>query len=327
VLDAVGFGPEAELIYEAMIGARPLSADDLSAATGLAAETVSGALAALEKSGLIGRAVGTPARYIAADPGLALDVLLLQREEEIKRARLRAGQLAQRFHQAAVPGDPTRLVEIITGRHAVQQRSRQLQRSARRDLRGFDKPPYAGDPVSVAEVKGDLAVVGRGGRARAIYDRSAVELPGRLANLEQGVAAGEEARVLAEVPTKLVLVDDTAAMIPLASPQGGVESSLVIHPSALLDALGALFETLWRIALPLELAAADAELIDHPDPGERHILALLTAGLPDHAISRQLGVSDRTYQRRIHNLMERLNVQTRFQLARQATRRGWLTDP
>lgn len=33
-----------------------------------------------------------------------------------------------------------------------------------------------------------------------------------------------------------------------------------------------------------------------------------------------------THQRRIRGLMESLNVQTRFQLARQAIRRGWLTD-
>jgi hypothetical protein len=37
-------------------------------------------------------------------------------------------------------------------------------------------------------------------------------------------------------------------------------------------------------------------------------------------------LSDRTYQRRMHDLMERLHAQTRFQLARQAARRNWLRD-
>jgi len=97
-----------------------------------------------------------------------------------------------------------------------------------------------------------------------------------------------------------------------------------VYQSALLEALSALFETLWQLSLPLELAATDPSLLDNPSAKERFILASMTAGLPDEAIARQLGLSDRTYQRRIHDLMERLHVQTRFQLARQAARRGWL---
>jgi DNA-binding NarL/FixJ family response regulator len=59
---------------------------------------------------------------------------------------------------------------------------------------------------------------------------------------------------------------------------------------------------------------------------ELRILTLLTAGLPDDVIARELGISERTYQRRVRAMMERVNAQTRFQLARQAARRGWLDD-
>jgi hypothetical protein len=44
-------------------------------------------------------------------------------------------------------------------------------------------------------------------------------------------------------------------------------------------------------------------------------------------IARELRLSERTYQRRVRGLMERVNAQTRFQLARQAARRGWLNEP
>jgi DNA-binding NarL/FixJ family response regulator len=53
---------------------------------------------------------------------------------------------------------------------------------------------------------------------------------------------------------------------------------------------------------------------------------LLTAGIPDDVIARELGLSERTYQRRVRGMMERLQVQTRFQLARQAALRGWFDD-
>ena len=159
---------------------------------------------------------------------------------------------------------------------------------------------------------------------RAIHERAVLQAPGYLASLKQGVAAGEQARVLPWLPMKLFLVDDRLGILPLQAAPTAIESSVVVHQSALLEALTALFETLWHLSLPPELAATNLSLLDNPSAEERLILASLTAGLPDEAIARQLGLSDRTYQRRIHDLMERLHAQTRFQLARQAARRGWL---
>ena len=322
MLDAIGIRPEAEGVYEALLGGQPAAFDGLMSATGLPRQRLRVALRTLEAHGLISRVSGSPTRYVVTDPGIALDVLLLEREQQIKRARVRAQELAERHHQAAAGRNPAELVEVVTGRQAVTQRVDQAQRSARREIRGFDKPPYAA-PID-STVDSQLEFVRGGGVLRAIHECAALEEPGYLARLEPGVAAGEQARVLPWLPMKLFLVDDRLAIVPLQAAPAAIESSVVVHQSALLEALSALFETLWQLALPLELAAADPSLLDNPSAEERLILASLTAGLPDEAIARQLGISDRTYQRRIHDLMERLHVQTRFQLARQAARRGWL---
>jgi DNA-binding NarL/FixJ family response regulator len=55
-----------------------------------------------------------------------------------------------------------------------------------------------------------------------------------------------------------------------------------------------------------------------------HLLSLLIAGLTDHAIAAQLGLSTRTVQRRIRVLLEMAGVQTRLQLVWHAAQRGWL---
>lgn len=59
---------------------------------------------------------------------------------------------------------------------------------------------------------------------------------------------------------------------------------------------------------------------------DRRLLTLLSAGLTDHAIARDLGVSERTVRRRITRLQAVLGGRTRFQLGVQAARRGWLVD-
>jgi DNA-binding CsgD family transcriptional regulator/sugar-specific transcriptional regulator TrmB len=325
VLDVVGVGADAGAVYETLLDGRPASIDDLVGATGLAPQRLQAALHTLKEHGLISQVSGSSARYAAADPGIALDVLLLEREEQIKRARIHAQELTERFHRAAARRDPAELVEVVTGRHAVLQRVEQAQRSARHQQRAFDKPPYANIPNAPDEPATDL--LRRGGIVRNIYERASIEIPGRLTDhIGVGVALGEQARMLPEVPVKLVLVDDRTAVIPLQAAPTAIESAVIVHQSALLEAISALFETLWQLAIPLELGSGDVGLPDRATAEESRILALLTAGLPDEAIARQLGLSDRTYQRRMRDLMERLHVQTRFQLARQAARRGWLDD-
>jgi DNA-binding CsgD family transcriptional regulator len=323
-LGVIGIGPGTERVYHALLSGRPATVNKLIETTGMTRYQVRAAVRVLTENRLAERLSGSPPSYVAADPGIALDVLLLVQEQEIKSARIRARELSDRYRIAAGKRDPTELVEIVSGNQASLDRVDQAQRAARHTLRCFDKPPYAGDPVTVNEIEAGL--LRRGGVAQTIYERAAVEFPGRLADLEAGVSLGEQARVLPALPTKLILVDDTLAILPLQAAPEAIESIVVVHKSALLEAIIALFDTLWDVAIPLQFPTADGAPRDQPSAQERRILALLTAGIPDDVIARELGLSERTYQRRVRGMMERLRVQTRFQLARQAGRRGWFDD-
>lgn len=326
VLDILGIDPEAEKTYESLMALGTATLSEVAALTGLPTTRTVAAVEALQDLGIVRQTGGSPPLYTAIDPGIALEVLLLHREEQVKQARARTMELSERFHRATAAHEPTRLVEIITGRQAVVERIDQIARSAHHEVRCFDTPPYAEDAIAANHSEHEL--VSRGGTVRVIYDRSAVEQPGRLAHLEAGVAWGEMARCLPQLPMKLLLIDDRIGAVPLQSSPSAIESTILVHPSGLLEGLSALFEALWQIALPLDIASTTRRRTPpaHPSHDERRILSLLTAGLSDEAAARQLNMSDRTYQRRIRGLMETLNVQTRFQLARQAIRRGWLAD-
>ena len=54
------------------------------------------------------------------------------------------------------------------------------------------------------------------------------------------------------------------------------------------------------------------------------MLALLLHGLTDQAIGGQLGMSQRTVQRRVRQLMERAGASSRFQLGHAVAHRQWL---
>jgi DNA-binding CsgD family transcriptional regulator len=286
----------------------------LASRSGLTRDTVTRTLSQLHRQGLATRLPGRLARYRAITPALALDVLVRQRAEQLDEVRRRIAQLTERFQTASRFDGGQEVVEIVHGDDAVHQRWLQLQRSARSVIRVFDKPPYI-DPGNPAEP----GMLNQGIAYRTVYDRAALDVPGKLAGIWEAYAAGEECRIAAEVPVKLFIADEQMALAPLRD-SADVDSAIVVHASALLSALVALFESVWARAIPLQdRALGPAESRSLPETQLR-LLDLLDAGLTDEAIARHLGIGYRTVQRRIRELMDVYGAQTRFQLGVQTSR-------
>lgn len=161
--------------------------------------------------------------------------------------------------------------------------------------------------------------VAQGRRCRGLYPlRMLREAPVVLA---ARAAAGEEVRLVAEVPVRMLLVDESQALLPepegRASEHDEVMRMLVRQPG-LVGLASVLFELLWQQGRPLH---------DHGREDDNrlrgYLLEQLAGGAQDEQIARRLGVSLRTVRRRIAELMTDLGVDTRFQAGVEATRRGW----
>jgi sugar-specific transcriptional regulator TrmB len=328
-LSAVGLSEAEELVYRAMLQAADVSPAQLADLTGVPPAQVRGALEGLRQKGFASRETGRRAHWTPTAPDVAIESAFHTRREELERARSSASRLLEDFSARAKLRDPIEVVEVILGREALLQRFAQLQQLASRDFRAFDSPPYAQPPkpedVGTPNVAEDAALK-HGVRYRVIYSRAAIEYPGMLAHIARYVAAGEEARVVPEVPMKLDIADQAMAMLPLSMDESRViEARLVIHQSPLLEALVAFFDMMWERAIPIAgieaLPGIDGSAEGSPHEEER-LLTLLAAGLKDEAIARQLGIGLRTLHRRISELMRSLGAETRYQAGLQVARRG-----
>jgi DNA-binding CsgD family transcriptional regulator len=290
-------------------------------------EPLDGTLASIVDKGLATALPGPVTRYTANSPGMALRALLREHEERLEAARRHLSLLEAVYQDRAARRDPATIVEVVTGRHAVRQRLVQIRRTVRTAVRCLDRPPYLDDDrdEGAAELlrRGSGRDAQAGGRAivyRTIYDRTSLDHPGALAAMERLIQAGQQARLLSEVPVKLYLADDRLALLPLA----GYDSAVVVHPSALLDALGKLFDALWQRALPPHTPTSRAaSRAGRRQPvrlanEQQRLITLLLSGLTDEAIARQLGVGYRTVQRRVADLMDSLGAHSRFQAGAQA---------
>lgn len=316
MLSGFGLTSGEEEAYLALVDMSSASAAELRARCRL---RVGRALASLEAKGLVSRLAGAPARYTAAPPELALELLARAREQELARARLSVAPLSERYRRTRGSAQPHEVIEVVTSRDGTVRRWEQLQRSARKQVRSFDRPPYLNPTWNPAEPE----MLAAGVTYRSVYDVSGFAVPGRPAAVRAMVEAGELARVARNVPVKMFIADDQLALLPLEV-NGSADSCLVIRASSLLDTLAALFELVWNQAVALhsdeEIPAPDTG----PDDDEATLLGLLAAGLTDAAIARHIGTHPRTVQRRVRDLLDHLGAGTRFQAGLQAARRGWL---
>ncbi|WES64849.1 hypothetical protein P0L94_01975 [Microbacter sp. GSS18] len=320
-LDVLGLGVVEHRVYEHLVRHRATPADRLAADLGLRSTDVGAAIAELTALGLVARDGVDAERLVAAPPDVALGALILQHEDRLRQAESEM-LLLERLYRDAGSGEAD-VVDVVRGTEAVRHRFNQLQRGARHEVLLFVK----GDAVAVdrdENVEEEVAIA-RGIRYRYILERARLEAPGVIDAAREAIESGLEVRVAGELPTRMLIVDRTVAMVPLAT--GGEDQSsgaLLLHAGGLVDLALSLFERTWASASHL-VAAGDGALDEvELDEEEREVLALLDAGLTDRAIGLRTGMSVRTVQRRVRDLMDRADVDTRLQLGVAAVRRGWL---
>ncbi|SEE25080.1 helix-turn-helix domain-containing protein [Jiangella alba] len=327
MLEGTGVTAAEEEAYRLLVRAGELDVAGLAARLpGVDAAAVAGGLAEL---GLVRRLPGGGERYAPNPPDVAFGPLLLHGQEALDRARSAVAELAEEHRATARRRDAGQLLEIVTGGEAIRERIRTVQLGTREELLWFCRAGHVAMPSEDNVEEYDM--LARGVSYRVLYERQLLEEPGMLDDLAKGIAAGEQARSAPSLPVRLAISDRSVAICPLVPRSDGSTepTAAIVRDSNLLTALIALFESYWASATPIQLS--DGVAVAGPGAGtgplsgdERFLLSLLVAGVTDKAIATRLGVSMRTVQRRIRDLMALASAETRMQLAWQVARRGWL---
>jgi sugar-specific transcriptional regulator TrmB len=325
MLDVLGLDAMEEGAYRRLVGLPSASAGELADAMQAQEAVLTNALSALEDKGLVARSTSQPGHYVASPPALAMGSLIVQREREIQRAQHELEALAEQYRATAADRTGVDTVDVVRGPRAVADRFAQIQRGASTEVLALVKSSVA--LVSAADNTDEEEALLRGVAYRVVLERAAFAKPGFLDSVAETMRIGEAVRVTDSLPVRLVIADRSLALLPLApTASDSGAGALLVHESGLLDALLYLFDLVWASAkevLPTESGVSELAA-DRIDGVDARILTLLLAGLTDHAIGGQLGMSLRTVQRRVSALMDRANVVTRFQLGHDAARRGWI---
>jgi sugar-specific transcriptional regulator TrmB len=316
MLDGMGVTQAEEQLYRALLRCEGLCIAEIAKKLGSSARAIAAPLRALESKGMVTHSPDRVPRYYAVPPDIAVEALIAksQLDEELRQRNARAAvaKLSAMGAAAEHAVSDERLVEILSP-EATAQMFAQMHRTARVEMISLTRRPML---ISNVDEPDHLLFqcLERGVRCRALIDADLLNMPGWLEHMRDNTAHGEECRIAASLPFKLIVADRRIAIIPLdlGRPDGPV---LLVRSSSLLDALCEVFELLWRNATPFP--SSDTEQAAHGRRRSMPLLSLLTSGLNDKAIELELGMSHRTLARRISELMEEFGAATRCQL-------GWL---
>jgi DNA-binding NarL/FixJ family response regulator len=139
--------------------------------------------------------------------------------------------------------------------------------------------------------------------------------------LRRMMAAGAQVRISgSELPHETIIIDQRIAIIAGGHTPAGREYTVTTSP-ALVTGVNDLFQVAWSAAADFgSYLSGDAPPL--LDDSARDVLRALGEGLTDEAASRRLGVSLRTYRRRVADLLMTLEAGSRFQAGLRAGELG-----
>ncbi|WP_247690760.1 DNA-binding response regulator [Streptomyces sp. B15] len=121
------------------------------------------------------------------------------------------------------------------------------------------------------------------------------------------------------LPHETILID--RRVVILAGQETPVGREYTVSTSrVLVDSVHSLFQAIWHTAV--DLGTYLRSDVPHLDMERRRILEALGSGLTDESAAKRLGVSLRTYRRRVAELMATLKADSRFQAGLRAGELG-----
>ncbi|MFG6199417.1 TrmB family transcriptional regulator [Nonomuraea sp. JJY05] len=260
-LEVVGISAFDERVYRGVLASPGITVQELVRRSGESAGRIQSSLSRLRAKGLVSRLWGRSPRWTATNPGAAIRSLVRGMQGELDRLTDTADELEAAFRTVGQGTDEGGQLEVLAGPEEQARWYVRLQQEAKEEVLTFDRPPYVLDYHNPLQT----GLLRSGVRYRTIYVPEAFDHAGALDEVGSLIKAGEEARVLPELPFKMAIVDRWRAVMPLQM-DPPLTRGVLITGSTMVMALVELFERMWREALPVR-AELWQESGDSPDLG------------------------------------------------------------
>ncbi|MGX8903841.1 LuxR C-terminal-related transcriptional regulator [Streptomyces netropsis] len=300
-------------VYEHAARTMSISPSELVRLTGRSQDDVANSVRILLRLRLLRPAQGDPAKLTVVSPDSAeLHVLMpaarkvAELQEALSHLRGEISALSDRYHDGVMHRLREESTEVVTGLGNLRACVDTLVANASRQL--LVSQPGGGQGALWEPAQRTQAALARGLQLRSLYQHTAQFSPATVAHVEQLTDLGAQVRTLGDQFGRAMVIDHDTAVIPLRGDPCGV---VIIRESSTVDFMASTFERLWGQATPFPAKLGRRQAVAASNAMKSDIVRLLITGEDDKAIARRMGMSVRTCQRHINEIMKRLGARNR----------------
>ncbi|MET9882243.1 helix-turn-helix transcriptional regulator [Streptomyces sp. NPDC006430] len=260
-------------------------------------------------------------RAAAARALAPLALLVRETHDEMDRLRGQLEALVPAYEAGTAHRDRNgsgRLeLEVVTDLGAVRGLIAELVAACEQEL--LTSQPGGGRPLETLEeaIGRDESLLTRGVRMRTIYQHTARYSRPTAAYVERVTALGAQVRTLGDGLMRMLVFDEHTGLMAVPDRDG---AALVVRQPAVVHFMTSAFERSWVAAEPFPTTVSPEAARSLSDELRQTIVRLLSEGLEDKVIARRLGMSERTCQRHIAEIIRAVGARSRFQA-------GYLLSP
>ncbi|MCK5052023.1 MAG: hypothetical protein KAS53_09895 [Candidatus Cloacimonetes bacterium] len=260
-LSNIGFTEYEAKAYNMLLQQNLQSASEIYKKTGIPRGRIYDILQQLLQKGFCYIVPGAVNKYTAVDPNIAINNLIEQQRKETKLREQKMVQTANILHERYTSmedtSSPLDYIQVLTTRQSQINKFLALIKTSKKFICSFNKKPFAISSKMEEVIKisaPHVECIKRGIKVKALYEAEDDNAEYFTKELEYFESIGEEIRICEKLPMKMMISDNTTAMISLRN-EGLAKfklSSLVVEHTDLTTSLLELFDIYWEKAITLD---------------------------------------------------------------------------
>ncbi|WP_441245530.1 LuxR C-terminal-related transcriptional regulator [Kitasatospora sp. McL0602] len=308
---------DARAVYRYIV-ARPVgtASETVRSAVELTEGRLAGAVRQLLALRMLGRSAFEHGVLEAVPPDTARAQLLGpalreldRRQSEIDVTRAAYSELTAVYEGSVLQLTQANTVEVISDLQSVRDTITELAAKTQSEVVTAQPGGARNEEVLRESLTRTDELLARGVRMRTLYQHTARFSPPTVKYVEHVTRQGAEVRTRSDGFMRLMVFDRSVAVIALRDSQTG---AVIVHERNMVDFVFAAFERAWSQATDFQPTYDPAVVELTSNDVKIAITHLLVDGVEDKIIARQLGMSLRTCQRHISEIMRLLGARNRI---------------
>ena len=210
----------------------------------------------INKGFCVEKKIGRYKKYEVLEPESVFEKLLEKYKENLAIKENIANRvlsiLLPIYEQREGKVDSLEYIEVVKDKKQIRERFFTLQKNAKKEILIFNKPPYV--VLNPENRNIELDVLSKNIKCRSIYEYNDISNKEEIKIISFLISKGEDARLVNELPMKLVIFDEKLTMLSLNDPlalKPSITTIIINHPS-FAKAQKYVFESIWKEAIPFE---------------------------------------------------------------------------